>query len=240
MTITQMGVDISKEKLLQMYTSMMRIRKFEEKIISFYTLGKLPSSLTRISVRRRSGVGVTANLRDDDWITSTHRAEGHVLAKGSDPNRVMAELFGKKPGVSGGKGGSMHFGDKSKVCSGRRVYVSSGIPIATGAGLSSQVRHTDQVAVSFFGDGAVPSGAFHESLNLAAAWNLPVIFVCENNLYSTWTPFSSVSKNVEVASRAAGYSIPGAAVDGMDVLAMYRAANEAVSEGEERRGPDPH
>ena len=237
MNITQQGVDISKEKLLSMYTSMMRIRKFEEKIISFYTLGKLPSFPHAYIGEEAVGVGVTANLRDDDWITSTHRAEGHVLAKGSDPNRVMAELFGKATGISSGKGGSMHYGDKSKGLLGATGIVSSGIPIATGAALSSQVRHSDQVAVSFFGDGAVPSGAFHESLNLAAVWNLPVIFVCENNLYSTWTPFSSVSKNVEVASRAAGYSIPGVAVDGMDVLAMYRAANEAVTRARNGGGP---
>ncbi len=135
---------------------MMRIRKFEEKIISFYTLGKLASFPHAYIGEEAVGVGVTANLRDDDWITSTHRAEGHVLAKGSDTNRVMAELFGKSTGVSSGKGGSMHFGDKSKGLLGATGIVSSGIPIATGAGLSSQVRHTDQVAVSFFGDGAVP------------------------------------------------------------------------------------
>jgi len=238
LTVTQTGVlDIGKQKLIQMYTSMVRIRKFEEKIISFYTLGKLPSFPHAYIGEEAVGVGVTANLRDDDWITSTHRAEGHVLAKGSETNRVMAELFGKATGISGGKGGSMHFGDRSKGLLGATGVVSSGIPIATGAALSSQVRHSDQVAVSFFGDGAVPSGAFHESLNLAAAWNLPVVFVCENNLYSTWTPFSSVSKNVEVASRAAAYSIPGAAVDGMDVLAMYRAANEAVARARSGGGP---
>jgi pyruvate/2-oxoglutarate/acetoin dehydrogenase E1 component/TPP-dependent pyruvate/acetoin dehydrogenase alpha subunit len=237
MNVSQQGLDVSKEKLLQMYTSMMRIRKFEEKIISFYTLGKLPSFPHAYIGEEAVGVGVMTNLRDDDWITSTHRAEGHVLAKGSDTSRVMAELFGKKTGVSGGKGGSMHYGDKSKGLLGATGVVSSGIPIATGAGLSSQVRHTDQVAVSFFGDGAVPSGAFHESLNLAATWNLPVIYVCENNLYSTWTPFSSVSKNVEVASRAAGYSIPGIAVDGMDVLAMYKAAGEAVARARSGGGP---
>jgi pyruvate/2-oxoglutarate/acetoin dehydrogenase E1 component/TPP-dependent pyruvate/acetoin dehydrogenase alpha subunit len=236
-TLSQQGLGLTKEKLLKMYTSMMRIRKFEEKIISFYTIGKLASFPHAYIGEEAVGVGVTANLRDDDWITSTHRAEGHVLAKGSDTNRVMAELFGKATGVSSGKGGSMHFGDRSKGLLGATGIVSSGIPIATGAGLSSQVRHTDQVAVSFFGDGAVPSGAFHESINLAATWNLPVIFVCENNLYSTWTPFSSVSKNTEVASRAAGYSIPGVAVDGMDVLAMYSAANEAVTRARNGGGP---
>ncbi|MDA4136644.1 MAG: pyruvate dehydrogenase complex E1 component subunit beta [Thaumarchaeota archaeon] len=237
MTVSLQGIDVSKDKLLQMYTSMMRIRKFEEKVISFYTIGKLASFPHAYIGEEAVGVGVTANLRDSDWITSTHRAEGHVLAKGSETRRVMAELFGKKTGVSGGKGGSMHFGDKSHGLLGATGIVSSGIPIATGAGLSSQVRHTDQVAVSFFGDGAVPSGAFHESLNLAATWNLPVIYVCENNLYSTWTPFNSVSKNVEVASRAAGYSIPGIAVDGMDVLAMYKAAGDAVARARSGNGP---
>ena len=237
MNVSQQGIDVSKEKLMQMYTSMMRIRKFEEKVISFYTIGKLASFPHAYIGEEAVGVGVTANLRDNDWITSTHRAEGHVLAKGSETKRVMAELFGKKTGVSGGKGGSMHFGDKSHGLLGATGIVSSGIPIATGAGLSSQVRHTDQVAVSFFGDGAVPSGAFHESLNLAATWNLPVIYVCENNLYSTWTPFNSVSKNVEVAGRAAGYSIPGVAVDGMDVLAMYKAAGDAVARARSGGGP---
>jgi 2-oxoisovalerate dehydrogenase E1 component len=237
MNVSLQGIDVSKDKLLQMYTSMMRIRKFEEKVISFYTIGKLASFPHAYIGEEAVGVGVTANLRDNDWITSTHRAEGHVLAKGSETKRVMAELFGKKTGISGGKGGSMHFGDKSHGLLGATGVVSSGIPIATGAGLSSQVRHTDQVAVSFFGDGAVPSGAFHESLNLAATWNLPVIYVCENNLYSTWTPFNSVSKNVEVASRAAAYSIPGLAVDGMDVLAMYKAAGDAVARARSGNGP---
>jgi pyruvate dehydrogenase E1 component alpha subunit len=237
MNVSQQAIDISKEKLLQMYTSMMRIRKFEEKVISFYTIGKLASFPHAYIGEEAVGVGVMSNLRDNDWITSTHRAEGHVLAKGSETRRVMAELFGKKTGISGGKGGSMHFGDKSKGLLGATGIVSSGIPIATGAGLSSQVRHTDQVAVSFFGDGAVPSGAFHEGLNLAATWNLPVIYVCENNLYSTWTPFNSVSKNVEVASRAAAYSMPGVAVDGMDVLAMYHAAKEAVDRARSGNGP---
>jgi len=237
MNVSEQAIDISKEKLLQMYTSMMRIRKFEEKVISFYTIGKLASFPHAYIGEEAVGVGVMTNLRDNDWITSTHRAEGHVLAKGSETRRVMAELFGKKTGISGGKGGSMHFGDKAHGLLGATGIVSSGIPIATGAGLSSQVRHTDQVAVSFFGDGAVPSGAFHEGLNLAATWNLPVIYVCENNLYSTWTPFNSVSKNVEVASRAAAYSMPGVAVDGMDVLAMYHAAKEAVDRARSGNGP---
>ncbi len=237
MNVSLEGVDITKEKLLQMYTSMMEIRKFEEKIISFYAVGRLPSFPHAYVGEEAVAVGVTANLRNDDWITSTHRAQGHVLAKGCDINKVMAELFGKATGLCGGKGGSMHFSDKSKGLLGATGIVSSGIPIAVGAGLSSQVRHSDQVAVAFFGDGAVPSGAFHEGLNLAATWNLPVVFVCENNLYSTWTPFSSVSKNIDVASRAAGYGIPGFTVDGMDVLAVHAAMRGAVARAREGKGP---
>jgi len=236
-TLSQQGVGLSRDKLLRIYTSMMRIRKFEEKIISFYAIGRLPSFPHTYIGEEAVGVGVTATLRDDDWITSTHRAEGHVLAKGSETSRVMAELFGKSTGLSSGKGGSMHFADKSKGLLGATGVVSSGIPIAAGAALSSQVRHSDQVAVTFFGDGAIPSGAFHETLNLAATWNLPVVFVCENNLYSTWTPFSSVSKNTEVASRASAYAVPGVAVDGMDVLAVYRVAAEAVSRARGGGGP---
>ncbi len=230
-------VGLGRDKLLSIYGSMVRIRKFEEKIISFYAVGRLPSFPHAYIGEEAVGVGICSNLRDDDTITSTHRAEGHLIAKGVATDRLMAELFGKATGVCKGKGGSMHFADKAKGVLGATGIVGSGIPIAVGSGLSAQVRHTDQVSVAFFGDGAVPSGAFHEGLNLAATWNLPVIFVCENNLYSTWTPFSSVSKNTDVASRAAGYGMPGATVDGMDVLAVHRAANEAVARARGGKGP---
>jgi 2-oxoisovalerate dehydrogenase E1 component len=200
-------------------------------------VGKVPSFPHTYIGEEAVAVGVMANLRDNDWMTSNHRAEGHTLAKGSDMNKVMAELFGKATGLCGGKGGHMHYADRSKGFLGASGVVGSGIPLSVGGGLSAQVLHTDQVTVCFFGDGATASGGFHEALNLAATWNLPIIFVCENNLYSTWTPFATVMKNTEVASRAVGYGMPGYAVDGMDVFAVYKAAKEAVARARQGNGP---
>ncbi len=228
---------MDKQMLAGMYESMVRIRKFEEKISELYAIGKLVSFPHAYLGEEAVAVGVCGNLRRDDFITSTHRAEGHSLAKGISSKSVMAELFGKVTGCCRGKGGSMHYASIDVGVLGATGIVGSGLPIAVGAGLSAQVRKTDQVTVCFFGDGAVPAGAFHEGLNLASIWNLPVIFVCENNLYSTWTPFSSVSKVPDVAARAAGYGMPGLPVDGMDVLAVHEAVGKAVARARRGEGP---
>jgi 2-oxoisovalerate dehydrogenase E1 component len=176
-------------------------------------------------------------LRSDDYVASTHRGHGHALAKGISPRSVMAELMGGIDGCSGGRGGTMHLYDPEVGFLGSNGVVPPGILIAAGAALSAKVRGSDQVAVAFFGDGAVNNGAFHEGINLAATWNLPVLFVCENNLYATEMPFEQATKNTSVASRAAAYNIPGVTVDGNDVLEVYAKAGEAVARARRGEGP---
>ena len=226
MSLHEVGLD--KTKLLSLYEVMVRIRKFEEKVAELYKAGKAPGFIHSYIGEEAIGAGVCANLRKNDYITSTHRAVGHCLAKGMSPRKVMAEILGKVDGCCKGKGGSMHFADAEIGMLGATGIVGSLIPVATGAALSAQVRHTDQVAVAFFGDGAVANGAFHESINFAAIWDLPVIFVCENNWYSTATPFTSVAKNTDVARRAKSYGIHAEVVDGMDALAMFKAAQKPL------------
>ena len=237
MTVGLQEPGLDKPKLLGLYESMVRIRKFEEEVAELYKKGKMPGFIHSYIGEEAIGSGVCANLRKDDYITSTHRAEGHCLAKGMTSRRVMAELLGKVDGSCKGKGGSMHLADSEVGMLGATGIVASLIPVATGAALSAQVRHTDQVAVAFFGDGGVANGAFHESINFAAIWNLPVVFVCENNWYSTATPFTSVAKNTDLASRANGYGVAGVAVDGMDVVDVYRTAKEAVLRARNGNGP---
>jgi pyruvate dehydrogenase E1 component alpha subunit len=237
MTAGLQEVGLDKSRLLDIYESMVRIRKFEEKVAEIYKAGKMPGFIHSYIGEEAIGSGVCANLRRDDYITSTHRAEGHSLAKGVSSRSVMAELLGRVDGCCRGKGGSMHLADAKVGLLGATGIVASLIPVATGAALSAQVRHTDQVAVAFFGDGGVANGAFHESINFAAIWDLPVVFVSENNWYSTATPFASVAKNTDVASRADGYGVPGVALDGMDVLAVYRATREAVNRARSGKGP---
>ncbi len=237
MTLGLQELGLDKAKLLGLYESMVRIRKFEEEVAGLYKKGKMPGFIHSYIGEEAIGSGVCANLRKDDYITSTHRAEGHCLAKGMASRRVMAELLGKVDGCCKGKGGSMHLADSEFGMLGATGIVASLIPVAAGAALSAQVRHTDQVAAAFFGDGGVANGAFHESVNFAAIWNLPVVFVCENNWYSTATPFTSVAKNTDLASRAIGYGVTGVAVDGMDVVDVYRAAREAVLRARNGNGP---
>jgi pyruvate dehydrogenase E1 component alpha subunit len=182
-------------------------------------------------------VGVCANLRRDDYMTSTHRGHGNCLAKGADPKRMMAELLGRKTGYCKGKGGSMHIADFDGGNLGANGIVGGGFPIATGAGIGIQNRGTDQVVVCFFGDGAANQGTFHESLNLAALWKLPVLYVCENNQYALSTPLRESVGLPELSERARGYGIPGARVDGNDVLAVHAAAAEAVRRARAGEGP---
>jgi len=232
-----MNTDFSSETVLDIYTRMLRIRRFEEQVGKLFAQGQLPGFVHLYIGEEAVGAGVCAALRDDDYIISTHRGHGHVIAKGGDFNRMMAELFGKATGYCKGKGGSMHIADFSIGMLGACGIVGGGIPVAVGAGLSARTRGTDQVSVTFFGDGAANEGSFHESLNLASVLNLPVVFVCENNQYGEFTPADKAMNIKDIAIRAAGYGIPGVVVDGTDALAVYEAASEAVARARRGEGP---
>ncbi len=224
-------------ELLDMYRQMLTIRFFEEKVFELYGQNLVPGTIHLYAGEEAVAVGVCANLRKDDYITSTHRGHGHCIAKGARLDKTMAEILGRETGYCKGKGGSMHIADFSVGMLGATAVVGAGIPIATGAGLSVKLRGTDQVAVCFFGDGASNQGTFHEGINLAAAWHLPVVFVCENNLYAMGTRQTRVMLVDNIADRAAGYGIPGAVVDGNDVLAVFEAARVAVERARRGEGP---
>jgi len=227
----------SAEKMREMMKRMLLIRNFELKVKELFPSGKLPG-FVHLSVGEEAvPVGVCSNLRDDDYITSTHRGHGHCIAKGVDVNAMMAELYGKSTGTSKGKGGSMHIFDYSIGMLGANGIVGAGAPLAAGAGLSAKYRKTDQVAVCFFGDAAANQGAMHESMNLASVWKLPVVFVCENNQYAQYTPHSVDSSVADVYIRAKSYNMPGEMVDGMDVLAVYDRVGEAVRNARAGNGP---
>lgn len=230
-------MDIPAEKLIDMYTRMLRIRAFEEKIVELTTKGRRLGATHLYCGEEAVAVGVCANLRDDDYITSTHRGHGHCIAKGTDVRLMMAELFAKKTGTNKGKGGSMHICERRVGNLGANGIVGAGIPIATGAALSCKLRGTDQVVACFFGDGASNQGTFHESLNMASLWKLPAIYVCENNLYGLSTPVNKSTSVGDISVRANAYGIPGVTVDGMDVLAVYEAVHEGVERARGGRGP---
>ncbi|MEO1667860.1 MAG: thiamine pyrophosphate-dependent dehydrogenase E1 component subunit alpha [Chloroflexota bacterium] len=229
--------EISPGIVLDIYQRILRIRRFEEEVGRLFKQGQLPGFVHLYIGEEAVGAGVCAALRDDDYITSTHRGHGHVIAKGGDINRMMAELFGRATGYCKGKGGSMHIADFEIGMLGACGIVGGGIPVATGAGLSAKYRGSDQVAVCFFGDGAANEGSFHESLNLAAALELPVIFVCENNQYGEFTPSIHAMKIEHIADRAAGYGMPGVIADGTDAMEMYRVTAEAVARARNGEGP---
>jgi len=226
-----------KSKLLEMYSQMLTIRFFEEKVFELYGQNLVPGTIHLYAGEEAVAVGVCANLRRDDYITSTHRGHGHCIAKGAQLDKTMAEILGRKTGYCKGKGGSMHIADFSIGMLGATAVVGAGIPIAAGAGLSIKLKGTDQVAACFFGDGASNQGTFHEGINLAAVWHLPVVFVCENNLYAMGTRQSNVMLVENVADRASSYGIPGVTVDGNDVLAVYEAAHVAVERARRGEGP---
>jgi len=231
------SLNLEKTKLLEMYRRMLDIRYFEEKVFELYGQNLVPGTIHLYTGQEAIAVGVCTNLRDDDYITSTHRGHGHCIAKGAQLDRVMAEILGKKTGYCKGKGGSMHIADFSRGMLGATAVVGAGIPIAAGAGLSIRLRGTDQVVACFFGEGASNQGTFHEGINIAAVWNLPVVFVCENNLYAMGTRQTRVMKLANVADRAAAYGIPGVVADGNDVLAVYEKAHEAVARARRGKGP---
>jgi len=230
-------INLPREKLVEMYRKMFEIRSFEEKVFELYAQNMVPGTIHLYAGEEAVAVGVCSNLRKDDYITSTHRGHGHCIAKGADPKRIMAEILGKKTGYCKGKGGSMHIADFKVGMLGATAVVGAGIPIAMGAGLSIKLRGTDQVVACFFGEGASNQGTFHEGINMAAIWKLPVIFVCENNLYAMGTRQSRVMLIENIADRAASYGIPGVTVDGNDVLAVYEAAREAVERARRGEGP---
>ena len=228
---------LTTEKQIEMLRSMQTIRRFEERASDDYQAGAIYGVVHCYIGEEAVAVGVCAALNRDDQIISTHRGHGHCLAKGADLNRMMAELYGRQTGYCKGKGGSMHIADFSIGMLGANGIVAGGIPIVTGAGLAAQLEGKGRVAVSFFGDGASNAGPFHESINIAATWKLPMLYVCENNLYSAGTIAADTLALSDVAARAAGYGIPGVVVDGNDVMAVYEAAEAAVNRARAGQGP---
>ena len=228
---------ISNEQMKDMYVKMRRIRDFESTAAKLFAEGKIPGFVHLYLGEEAIAPAVCECLRNDDFITSTHRGHGHIIAKGGDLNLMMAELFGRYTGYCKGKGGSMHIADRDKGILGANGIVGAGHCIACGAGLSAKLRGTDQVCVCFFGDGSTNQGTFHESLNMASIWKLPIIFVCENNHYGISMSQDRHQAIKDVADRGAAYNIPGIAVDGNDPLAVYEAASEAVARARAGKGP---
>ncbi|MBI2544749.1 MAG: pyruvate dehydrogenase (acetyl-transferring) E1 component subunit alpha [Candidatus Rokubacteria bacterium] len=230
---TKIDADLARRLLSQMLLS----RRFEEKAAEMYALGKIGGFLHLYIGQEAVGVGATSVLRADDYAISAYREHGHCLAKGSDPRRVMAELFGRRDGLSKGKGGSMHLFDKSKNFLGGHAIVGAHLPIAAGAAFAIKYQGGDQVVLCYFGDGAVPQGEFHESLNLAALWKLPVIYICENNRYAMGTAIHRALAQTEIWRYAETYGIAGEAVDGMDVLAVREVVARAVERARREQAP---
>ena len=228
---------ISNEQMKDMYVKMRRIRDFESTAAKLFAEGKIPGFVHLYLGEEAIAPAVCECLRDDDFITSTHRGHGHIIAKGGDLNLMMAELFGRETGYCKGKGGSMHIADRDKGILGANGIVGAGHCIACGAGLSAKLRGTDQVCVCFFGDGSTNQGTFHESLNMASIWKLPIIFACENNHYGISMSQDRHQAIKDVADRGAAYNIPGIAVDGNDPMAVYEAASEAVARARAGKGP---
>ncbi|MCK8827068.1 thiamine pyrophosphate-dependent dehydrogenase E1 component subunit alpha [Natroniella acetigena] len=232
----------NKEELLEMLEKMLEIREFESSVQQYFAEGQIPGFVHLYLGEEAIAVGACSALKEDDYITSTHRGHGHLLAKGGDVKKMMAEIFGKVTGYNRGKGGSMHIADVSLGILGANGIVGAGLPIAAGSGISSQINGTDAVTVCFFGDGASNRGTFHETLNMASVWNLPIVFVCENNMYGISMPqYQSDGRkgqNIkDVADRAVGYGISGITIDGNDVLAVNEAVNEAVKKARSNGGP---
>ncbi len=228
---------LSNEKILSMYDTMLRIRKFEEKAMGLFAEGEIPGFVHLYLGEEAVATGACANLEKDDFITSTHRGHGHIIAKGGDINFMMAELYGKETGYCKGKGGSMHIADRSKGILGANGIVGAGHNIAAGAGLSVKYRGTDQVVLCFFGDGSTNQSTFHEALNLSSIWKLPVVFICENNGYGISMSQDRHQAIKDVSDRAVAYNIPGVTVDGNDVFAVYEAVNEAAKRARKNQGP---
>ncbi|MEW5976232.1 MAG: thiamine pyrophosphate-dependent dehydrogenase E1 component subunit alpha [Acidobacteriota bacterium] len=220
-----------------MYRKMLLCRMFEDKVNSLFLQGRMPGTIHQAQGQEASAVGVCEGLQNGDILTSTHRPHEHAVARGIPVKSLMAELFAKKTGCCHGKGGSMHMGDADLGMLPAIAIVGGGIPLATGYALSFKYLKKPNIAVCFFGDGAVNEGIFHETLNMAAIWDLPVVFVCENNKYGASTSIDSVMKVKTVSSRSASYGIPGRTVDGNDVFVVYEAALEAGQRARSGQGP---
>ena len=223
--------------LLKLYRTMLTIRRFEERCNALFLQGRIPSTLHLYVGEEAVATGVCSVLGRDDYVTSTHRPHGHAIAKGVAPRAIMAELFAKSTGCCKAKGGSMHVGDIGVGMVPAIAIVGGGAPIAAGIALSAKMRHTTQVAVCFFGDGGANEGVVHEAMNMAGVWKLPVIYVCENNLYAASTPVASAFANENIYERAAAYGMPGCRVDGNDVLAVRAVAAQAVERARIGGGP---
>ncbi|TIW75613.1 MAG: thiamine pyrophosphate-dependent dehydrogenase E1 component subunit alpha [Mesorhizobium sp.] len=230
-------MQLNGDRRLEAYRRMLRIRRFEEEGMRQFKRGKIPGCF-HVSVGQEAAiVGACLALRDDDAMTGTHRSHGHPIGKGAHLDALMAELMGKAGGICKGRGGSMHFADNSVGSISESGIVGGGIPLATGCAFSAQVRGVDQVTLCFLGDGAVNQGTFHESLNMASLWKLPVIYLCENNGYAIITSVAQTHGQTDIALRAAGYGMPGVTVDGQDVNAVYEAAAQAVTRARAGAGP---
>ena len=216
---------------------MVTIRFFEQAVEKHFLAGEIPGFVHLYIGEEAIATGVCANLTEDDYIASTHSGHGHCIAKGADVNKMMAELFGRRTGYCKGKGGSMHIADFSIGMLGANGVVGGSLPIAAGAALAISMLDQKRVTVAFFGDGASNRGTFHESANLASVWKLPVIFLCENNQYASTTPYKTTTSVEDIADRAHGYSMPGVAVDGNDVFAVYEAAKAAIERARNGGGP---
>jgi pyruvate dehydrogenase E1 component alpha subunit len=225
------------QQLLRMYRTMVLIRRHEERVNELYLQGRIPSTLHLYIGQEAVATGICASLRAEDYVLSTHRPHGHALAKGLEPRHLLAELFAKATGCCRAKGGSMHIGDMRVGVVPAIAIVGGNVPIAAGVGLAAKMQKTDRVAVCFSGDGAANEGAWHEGLNVAAIWDLPVIFVCENNLYAASTPISLSYRIENIADRASAYGMPGVVVDGNDVLSVYEAGRQAIERARQGRGP---
>jgi TPP-dependent pyruvate/acetoin dehydrogenase alpha subunit len=231
------GTAYDRAFLLSVYERMVLIREFEERVRFLFLEGSMPGTIHQCQGQEATAVGVCAALGANDWITSTFRGHGHALAKGLTPQELMDELFGASTGCCKGKGGSMHVGNFDRGMLPGVAIVAGGIPVAAGMALAFKMQENSQVVACFFGDGAIAEGAFHEGVNMAALWNLPVILVCENNLYGASTHISKVMKNTRISDRAVTYGFRGETVDGNDVLAVHEAALGAATDCREGRGP---
>jgi acetoin:2,6-dichlorophenolindophenol oxidoreductase subunit alpha len=230
------AAEVGAELALRMYEQMRRIRSFEERVDQLYRGAKMPGLAHLYVGEEAVAVGVCEALRRDDYITSTHRGHGHCLAKGASVDRMFCELLGKEEGYCRGKGGSMHIADHEHGNLGANAIVGGSTGIATGAAFSAKARGTDQVAVCFFGEGALGQGVLYEVMNMAALWKLPVVYVCENNAYNEYTHYSETTAG-EIGARAAGFGIPVEEVDGQDARAVYAATRRAVQRARDGEGP---
>ena len=225
-----------KKQLLDLFHTMFLIRRFEETVNDLFLQGRIPSTLHLYIGQEGIATGVSANLHSDDYVLSTHRPHGHSIAKGVTPREIMAELFGKATGVCKGKGGSMHVGDIRAGVLPAIAIVGANAPIAAGVALAKKMQRVDSIVVCYFGDGATNEGAWHEALNAASIWNLPVLFICENNLYAASTPFALAYKIKHIAERAPAYGIPGLVADGNDVLEVFYTARDAAKRARNGEG----